>query len=101
MQKNSTLIHDLTFEQFNSLFSGLQNQLTELKKNFEPKTTTGPNYITKKEAAKILRLGLTKLNELTKSGAIPTYRIGCNVRLIESEVRDSLSKVKTSVPTAA
>lgn len=56
--------------------------------------TTEPKYITRKEAAKIIRVGLTKFNELTKSGEIPTYRIGCNVRLIESEVRASLNKVK-------
>lgn len=51
-------------------------------------------YITKKEAAKKLRIGMTKMNELTKSGALPSYRVGCNVRLLEHEVMASVSKVE-------
>ena len=61
----------------------------------EAALTNEPIYITRKEAAKILRIGITKLNELTKNGVLPSYRIGCNVRLIEHEVRSSLIKVNT------
>lgn len=87
------------FEIIDARLSNIENLLIDaaIKKTPVPhKDPLQPNYITRKEAAKILRLGLTRFNELTKSGVIPTYRIGCNVRLIESEVRASLSKVKTN-----
>ncbi|MGB3946675.1 MAG: helix-turn-helix domain-containing protein [Bacteroidia bacterium] len=70
--------------------------LAKLTPQQEKKTSTEHSeYISKRDACKILKIGLTKLNELIKSGAIPSYRIGCNVRLIEKEVRSSLVKVQT------
>jgi excisionase family DNA binding protein len=73
----------------------ITSALTKLSPQQETAPSTEPQYITRKEAAKILRVGLTKFNELTKSGAIPTYRIQSNIRLLESDVRASLIKVNT------
>lgn len=35
-----------------------------------------PTYLTAREAAQFLRIGRTKLWELTRSGELPAYRLG-------------------------
>lgn len=59
MQKNATLIHEITYDQLLSLFDGLQKQLTELKQNFEPKTPI--EYLTRNEVAEMLKCDLSTL----------------------------------------
>jgi excisionase family DNA binding protein len=54
-----------------------------------------PNYISKKDACKILKIGLTKLNELIKEGTIPAYRVGGSVRLLDAEVCNVVTGIKT------
>lgn len=53
-------------------------------------------YITRKEAAKLLGISLPTLNSYSKQGIVPAYRIGSGVRYKKEEVLRSLSKVKTS-----
>lgn len=53
------------------------------------------NYITRKDAAKILGCSLVSLNQWTKSGIIQGYRIGTRVRYKKIEVLNSLVKVKS------
>jgi excisionase family DNA binding protein len=88
MQKNSTLIHDLTPEQITSLFEGLQNQLTELKLNFEPKTP--PEYLTRSEVAKMLSCDLGTIHNWTKKGKLIPYGIGNRVFYKRNEVEAAL-----------
>ncbi|TAL62562.1 MAG: DNA-binding protein [Bacteroidetes bacterium] len=82
--KNSTLIHDVTPEQITSLFEGLQNQLAELKKNFEPKI---PNeYLTRNEVAEMLKCDLSTIHNWTKKGKLIPYGIGNRVYYKRNEV---------------
>ena len=84
MQKNSTLIHDVTPEQINFLFQGLQNQLTELKQNFEPKV---PNeYLTRTEVSKMLKCDISTIHNWTKKGKLKPYGIGHRVYYKRNEV---------------
>lgn len=84
MQKNSTLIHDLTPEQITALFEGLQKQLTELKQNFEPKV---PNeYLTRSEVAEMLKCDLSTIHNWTKKGKLKPYGIGNRVYYKRNEV---------------
>ncbi len=82
--KNSTLIHDVTPEQISSLFEGLQNQLTELKKNFQPKIPT--EYLTRNELAELLKCDLSTIHNWTKKGKLFPYGIGNRVYYKRSEV---------------
>lgn len=84
MHKNSTLIHDLTHEQFLLLFEGLQAQLTELKQNFQPKTPT--EYLTRSEVAEMLKCDLSTIHNWTKKGKLIPYGIGNRVYYKRSEV---------------
>lgn len=68
-----------------------------LVENEKPdKLTFGEDELmTSKETAAFLKVGKSKLNELTQKGIIPAYRIGSQLRYKKSEVLESLPKVKT------
>ena len=86
--KNSTLIHDVTPEQITSLFEGLQNQITELKQNFQPKVPT--EYLTRNELAEMLKCDLSTIHNWTKKGKIKPYGIGNRVYYKRSEIEKVL-----------
>ena len=50
---------------------------------------------TRKETAKKLGVSLVTLNEYTKNGIIPAYRIGSRVRYKSTDVEMALVKVST------
>jgi excisionase family DNA binding protein len=77
MTKTSTILHEVSPEQITSLFEGLQNQLTELKQNFEPKTPT--EYLTRNELAEMLKCDLSTIHNWCKKGKLNPYGIGNRV----------------------
>jgi excisionase family DNA binding protein len=84
MQKNSTLIHEVTSDQIISLFEGIQNQIAELKQNFEPKI---PNeYLTRTELAELLKCDISTIHNWTKKGKLKPYSIGNRVYYKRAEV---------------
>jgi len=59
------------------------------------KLTFGEDELmTVKETTTFLKVGKSKLSELTQKGIIPAYRIGSQLRYKKSEVLNSLPKVK-------
>lgn len=88
MQKNSTIIHEVTLEEIISLFKGIQNQLTELKQNFEPKTPA--EYLTRAEVAKKLKCDLSTVHNWTKKGKLHSYSIGNRIYYKLNEVEAAL-----------
>lgn len=57
------------------------------------KKTANPDlYLTSKETAKMLHMSLTTLSKYCKSGLIPSYRIGRNIRFKKSEIDDLINK---------
>jgi len=52
-------------------------------------------YITRKETAHILGISLPTLNDWSKRGIIPSFRIGTRIRYRMEDVRMSLNKVVT------
>ncbi len=88
MQKNSTLIHDLTPEEITALFTGLQNQLTDLKENFAPKVPT--EYLTRSEVAEMLKCDLSTVHNWTVKGKLIAYGIGNRVYYKRSEVEAAI-----------
>jgi excisionase family DNA binding protein len=91
MQKNATLIHDITSEQLLSLFEGLQNQLNDLKHKFEPKAPT--EYLTRNEVAELLKCDLSTLWIWTKKGKLISYGIGNRVYYKRNEVETAISQI--------
>lgn len=86
--KNSTLIHDVTPDQITSLFEGLQNQLKELKSNFEPKQPT--EYLTRNEVAELLKCDLSTLHNWVKKGKLIPYGIGNRIYFKRSDIDANL-----------
>ena len=90
MQKNATLVHEITYDQLLSLFEGLQNQLTDLKKNFEPKMPT--EYLTRNEVAEMLKCDLSTLWNWNKKGKLIPYGIGNRVYYKRNEVEMAITR---------
>lgn len=74
-------------QKFQSLLSILQQQQEER----QPK-----DYLSRKEAAKLLGISLVTLSDWTKTGKIQGYRIGSRVRYKSAELETSLSAIKTT-----
>lgn len=90
----STILHNVTAEQITSLFQGLQNQLTELKQNFEPKVPT--EYLTRTEVSKLLSCDLSTIHNWTKKGKLIPYGIGNRVYYKRNEVEAVLTPFKSN-----
>jgi excisionase family DNA binding protein len=58
---------------------------------------TPSEYITRKETARLLGISLPTLNDWSKRGVIPSYRIESRVRYKKNEVLESLKKVRTNI----
>lgn len=82
--KNSTLIHDITPEQLISMFQDLQQQLAELKKNFEPKVPT--EYLTRAEVKELLKCDLSTIHNWCKKGKLKPLGIGARVYFKRSDI---------------
>jgi excisionase family DNA binding protein len=67
---------------------------TEFLKFSTPTLPEPPAYITRKETAEILGVSLVTLNDWSKAGIVPFYRIGTRVRYKKEEVLNSVSKAK-------
>ncbi len=52
-------------------------------------------YLTRDEVCDKLKISLVTLNNWTKKGLIPSYRIGRRVRYLESEVQNSLHEIRS------
>lgn len=68
---------------------------TEMQKNSisEPKPTT--ELLTRLETAHILGISLPTLNEWTKQGIIPGYRIASRVRYKRAEILEAVTQINT------
>jgi excisionase family DNA binding protein len=85
---NQTLIHNVTPEQIASLFEGLQNQLTELKTNFQPKQPI--EYLTRNEVSELLKCDLSTLHNWVKKGKLTPYGIGNRIYFKRSDIENTL-----------
>ena len=86
--KNSTILHEVTPEQITSLFEGLQNQLTELKQNFQPKEPTV--WLTRNEVAELLKVDLSTLWNWQKKSKLVPFGIGNRVLYRISDIDSAL-----------
>ena len=86
--KNSTLIHEVTHNEITSLFEGLQNQIKELKNDFEPKKPT--EYLTRNEVADLLKCDLSTIWAWQKKSKLIPYGIGNRVYFKRSEIEAAL-----------
>jgi hypothetical protein len=86
--KQSTILHELSPEQITGLFENLQNQLSELKANFQPKQPT--EYLTRNEVVDMLKCDLSTLWLWTKKGKLTSYGIGNRTYYKRTEVENAI-----------
>lgn len=80
----STILHNVTAEQINSLFQGIQDQLKELKQSFEPKSPA--EYLTRAQVSEMLKCDLSTIHNWTKKGKLIPYGIGNRVYFKRAEI---------------
>ncbi|OLY91218.1 DNA binding domain-containing protein, excisionase family [Cnuella takakiae] len=61
------------------------------------RTKSKDDFISRKDAAKLLSISLPTLHEWTKNGTIPAYRVGKFVRYKSTEVSGCMNKIRTSL----
>ena len=91
-EQNITQLHNITPEELKqSIIDEIRNELKEITKNFKP--VSPPEYITRKEAAKILKVSLVTLHDWNKKGILKPYRLGNLIRYKRSELDKALINI--------
>jgi hypothetical protein len=90
--KNSTLIHNVTHEEITRLFKSLENQITELKQNFQP--LQPPEYMTRSEVRDMLKINMATLHNWCKSNKLKPLGIGNRVYFLRADVLSAIKPIK-------
>jgi len=91
----NVILSPIPLEQFKTEISLSVKQ--EIENHFRNFTTPKPEteFLTRKEAAKILGVSLPTLLDWTKTGRVQGYRIATRVRYKRAELETSLTQIKT------
>jgi len=82
---------NIPFSEFEEIQKGW---IKEVLSEVQPPQQKEDELITRKETAQFLGVSLVTLNQYTKDGIIPGYRIGSRVRYKKHEVLESLKGFK-------
>ncbi len=85
----STILHNVSAEQINSLFQALQNQIKELKENFEPSKPT--ELLTVQECANLLKVDKSTLWNWHNKGKLIPLGLGNRVYYRRSDIEEALT----------
>lgn len=88
MQKNSTILYDVSFDEFQNMFKDLQNQISDLKLHIFPQKQT--EFITRADLAKLLKCDISTIHNWTIKGKLKPYGIGNRVYYKLHEVEAAL-----------
>jgi excisionase family DNA binding protein len=84
LQMRQIVLSEITLEELCvAVAEKVMNKFAEKQKEKINKNT---EYITRKEAAQLLKISLPTLSKYGKQGRIPSYRIGGNIRLKKSDI---------------
>jgi hypothetical protein len=86
--KQSTIIHDVTPDEIANLFHGLQQQLTDLKMNLEPKKPI--ELLTRNEVAELLKVDLSTIHNWCKQNRLIPFGIGNRIYFKRSDIESTL-----------
>ena len=74
------------------LMEGVQQVVNQIREEFQPKTP--PQYLTRKQVAKMLDINLTTLNNWTNKGVLISYGIQGRVYYKRDEVEKAIIKLE-------
>ncbi len=81
---NSTILHNVSYEEYLSGQEQLQEQLKELKQNFQPKEPE--EYLTRDQVKQMLKCDISTVHNWTRKGKLKAYGIGNRVYYKLTEV---------------
>ncbi len=88
-EQKITQLHNITPEELKqSIIKEIRIELQILSKKFKP--ITPPEYVTRKEAAKILKVSLVTIHDWNKKGILKPYRLGNLIRYKRIELDKAL-----------
>ena len=91
-QNNITQVFGITPEEFKeSILSGVRAEINSLAQNFQP--ITPPEYLTRQETAKILKVSLVTLSDWNKKKILNPYRLGKLIRYKRIEIESALISI--------
>ncbi len=94
MDSQKIILFPISIEELRNLISeAVKKELDRLPTNNSPPLE--PELISRREAAKLLRISLPTLSDYIMRSILPAYRIGNNVRLRKDEVLKALEKIQT------
>jgi excisionase family DNA binding protein len=93
-ETNITQVHGITPQQLKeSILSDVRTELKEIVLNFQPQMQ--PEYLTRKEVAKILKVSLVTLSDWNKKGVLKPYRLGNLIRYKRVELDQALISINS------
>ena len=92
MQKNSTLLTEITPEEFNRRFDAIEQRLTAIQDNFQPKAP--PEYLTRNQVAEMFDVDLSTIHNWSKkSKLLIPYGIGSRVYFKRTDIESALKQL--------
>jgi excisionase family DNA binding protein len=93
-ETNITQVHGTTPQQLReNILKDVRTELKEIVLNFQP--TKQPEYLTRKEVAKILKVSLVTLTDWNKKGVLKPYRLGNLIRYKRVELDQALISINS------
>jgi hypothetical protein len=74
-----------------SILVDVRAELKQLAQNFQP--VQPPEYLTRQETAKILKVSLVTLSDWNKKKILQPYRLGSLIRYKQSEIEQALISI--------
>ena len=92
MQNNITQLHNITPEESKeSILQDVRSELKLISENFRP--VSPPEFLTRREAAKLLKVSIVTLSDWNKKGILNPYRLGNLIRYKRSELEEALIQI--------
>ena len=93
-EQNITQVHGITPQQLrDNLLNGFKTELKEMVLNLQPEVQ--PEYLTRKEVARILKVSLVTLSDWNKKGVLKPYRLGNLIRYKRVELDQALISINS------
>ena len=93
-ETNITQLYGIKPQQLiDNILKDVKTELKEIVLNFQPQKQ--PEYLTRKEVAKILKVSLVTLSDWNKKGVLKPYRLGNLIRYKRVELDQALISINS------
>jgi excisionase family DNA binding protein len=94
LENSITQLYGITPQQLtDNILKDVKTELKEIVLNFQPQKQ--PEYLTRKEVAKILKVSLVTLSDWNKKGVLKPYRLGNLIRYKRVELDQALISINS------